>query len=144
MSTKYKATTTAEAFFIAITTVGWTRIANPCTSVFPSKVKAKTKGYKKKNGRWKARRLWIAAGINGQSQLDDGFRYIDCALANKVHKYKEKRRRRVKVKTTTTTYIPVAGTPQRFNNALQDNGIYSYHKRGNLIINKDFYDMPVD
>ena len=26
--------------------------ANPCTSVFPSKVKAKTKGYKRKNGRW--------------------------------------------------------------------------------------------
>lgn len=118
--------------------------ANPCTSVFPSKVKAKTKGYKRKNGRWKARRLWIAAGINGQSQPDQGLRYIDCAYENGVHKYKEKRRRRVKVKTTTTTYIPVAGTPQRFNNALQDNRIYSYHKKGSLIVNKDFYDMPVD
>ena len=117
---------------------------NPCTSVFPSKVKAKTKGYKKKNGKWKARRLWIAAGINGQSQSDQGLRYIDCAIENRVHKYKEKRRRHVKVKTTTTTYIPVAGTPQRFNNALQDDRINSYHKKGSVIVNKDFYDMPVD
>lgn len=118
--------------------------SNPCTSVFPSKMKAKTKGYKKKNGKWKARRLWIAAGINGATQPEQGLRYIDCASENSVHKFKEKRRRRVKVKTTTTTYIPVAGTPQRFNNALQDNKIFSYHKKGNLIVNKDFYDMPID
>lgn len=118
--------------------------SDPCTSVFPSKMKAITKGYKKKNGKWKARRLWIAAGINGATQPEQGLRYIDCASENSVHKFKEKRRRRVKVKTTTTTYIPVAGTPQRFNNALQDNKIFSYHKKGNLIVNKDFYDMPID
>ena len=107
-------------------------------------MKVKTKGYKKKNGKWKARRLWIAAGINGVIQLEHGLLYIDCASENKVHKFKEKRRRRVKVKTTTTTYIPIAGTPQRFNNALQDDKIFSYHKKGNLIVNKDFYDMPID
>lgn len=118
--------------------------ANPCTSVFPSKVKAKTKGYKKKNGGWKARRLWIAAGINGQSQTEAGLSFVDCVYQNELHKYKEKRRRRVKVKVTTTTYIPIVGTPQRYNNALQDDKLFSYHKRGNLIINKDFYDMPVD
>ena len=118
--------------------------SNPCTSVFPSKIKAKTKGYKKKNGRWKARRTWIAAGINGTLQSDQGLTYIDCAYENGVHKYKEKRRRRVKVKTTTSTYIPIQGVPQRYNNALQDNKVFSFHKKGNLTINQDFYDMPID
>jgi hypothetical protein len=115
---------------------------NPCTSVQPSKVKAKTQGYKKKNGKWKRRRLWIAAGINGQTQQASGLRYIDCVSQNELLQHKEKRRRKVKVKATTTTYIPIVGVPQRYNNALQDNKLYSYHKRGNLIVNKDFYDMP--
>lgn len=116
--------------------------SNPCTSVLPSKVKSKTKGYKKKNGKWRARRLWIAVGINGQSQSNSGQRYIDCVEENNLHKFKEKRRRRVKVKATTSTYIPIVGVPQRYNNALQDNKLYSYHKKGNLNVNKDFYDMP--
>lgn len=117
---------------------------NPCTSVFPSKVKAKTKGYRRKNGRWRAKRLWIAAGINGQNQIDQGSRFIDCVEENKDHKYKEKCRRRVKVKLNSTTYIPQVGTPQRFNNALQNDKLFSYHKKGSLIVNKDFYDMPVE
>lgn len=118
--------------------------ASPCSSVFPSKVKAKTKGYRKKNGKWKAKRLWIAVGINGQNQPEAGLRFIDCAQQNELHKYKEKRRRKVKVKETSTTYIPIQGVPQRYNNALQDNKLFSFHKKGNLIVNKDFYDMPVD
>lgn len=113
-----------------------------CSSIQASKVKAKTKGYKKKNGKWKGTRRWIAAGINGQTQQVAGLRFIDCAQEDEVHKYKEKRRRRVKVKVTSSTYIPVVGIPQRYNNALQDNKLFSYHKRGNLIVNKDFYDMP--
>jgi hypothetical protein len=89
---------------------------NQCNSVFPSKVKAKTKGYKKKNGKWKARRLWIAVGINGETQEESGLSFVDCVYENELHKYKEKRRRRVKVKVTTTNYIPIVGTPQRYNN----------------------------
>ena len=115
---------------------------NPCTSVFPSKVKSKTKGYRKKNGKWKSKRLWISAGINGANQPSAGLTFVDCVQIVEIHEFKEKRRRKVKVKTTTSTYIPIVGTPQRYNNALQDNKLYSYHKKSNLIINKDFYDMP--
>lgn len=116
--------------------------SSPCTSIFPSKVKSKTKGYRKKNGRWKSRRLWIAAGINGFSQQDAGLTFVDCIYENEIQKYKEKRRRKVKVKITTTTNIPISGTPQNYNNGMQDDKLYSYHKKGNLIVNKDFYDMP--
>lgn len=115
---------------------------NPCTSILPSKVKAKTKGYRKKNGKWKAKRLWIAAGINGVNQPNNGATFVDCVQIIEIHKFKEKRRRNVKVKSTTSTYIPIVGTPQRYNNALQDNKLYSYHKKGYLTVNKDFYDMP--
>lgn len=122
--------------------VGTNCSSSPCTSIFPSKIKSKTKGYKKKNGKWKARRLWIAAGINGSSQPNPGLSYVDCLYENPTHKYKEKRRRHVKVKVTTTTYIPPSGTPQNYNSSMQDNMLYSYHKKGSLIINTDFYDMP--
>lgn len=52
--------------------------------------------------------------------------------------------KRVKLKTTTSAYIPIQGVPQRYKNALQDNKVFSFHKKGNLTINQDFYDMPID
>jgi hypothetical protein len=116
--------------------------SNPCTSVLPSKIKVKTKGYKWKNGKWRNRRTWVAAGINDINIINPGYRYIDCDFEDPIYKFKEKRRRKAKVKSTTTTYIAPIGIPQRNNNELQDNKLYSYHKQGLLIVNKDFHDMP--
>lgn len=112
------------------------------SSVQPSKIKVKTKGYKWKNGKWRNRRTWVAAGINAEISSNHGLRYIDCIHESEIYKFKEKRRRKAKVKSTTTTYIAVIGVPQRNNNELQDNKLYSYHKQGVIIVNKDFYDMP--
>lgn len=117
---------------------------NPCTSLFPSKVKAKTKGYIYKRGRWRARRSMITAGIDGAVVRNSGQLFTDCGNVRTVLEEKTKRRRKVKVKVLSGTYIAPVGTPARFNNSVQDNLLFSLHQQGGLLINKDFYDMPVN
>ncbi|THD30961.1 hypothetical protein [uncultured Flavobacterium sp.] len=115
---------------------------NPCTSIFPSKVIAITKGYKKKNGKWRSRRMLIAAGINGLGQNIPGLTYVDCIEERSIRLFEEKKKRKIRVVAKSTTNIAPIGTPRRYNFSLQDNKLFSYHKRGNLIVNKDYYDMP--
>jgi hypothetical protein len=116
---------------------------NSCVSLVASRIVSKTNGYKKKkNGGWKRARLLIAAGINGQIPNVPGSAYIDCIEENNPRHFKEQRRRKVKVVVKSTTNIAPVGTPRRYNFSLQDNKLFSYHKRGNLIVNKDYYDMP--
>ncbi|WMI68161.1 hypothetical protein [Mangrovimonas sp. YM274] len=109
-----------------------------------SRIKVKTKGYKRKNGEWKNRRTWITAGIDGATVGSDGIGYNACqAIIDPIKKIKEKRRRRVKAKMTIE---PFDGTlPDLQYLSVKDNKLYSLHKQGQiLIINKDFYDMPID
>ncbi|MEZ0007563.1 hypothetical protein ABH942_002945 [Flavobacterium sp. 28YEA47A] len=114
---------------------------NSCTSIVASRIVSKTNGYKKKrNGGWTRARLWIAAGINGQTRNVPGSAYIDCIGENNPHRFKEKRKRKVRVVAKSVNNISILG--QTYNFSLQDNKLFSYHKRGNLIINKDYYDMP--
>jgi hypothetical protein len=116
-------------------------INNPCTSIFESKIKAKTKGYKKKNGRWRNKRTTIFAGINGLTPTNPGLFFIDCNQPVDLIKYKEKRRKKVKVKYLSTNQIAAIGTPSTFNANIQDNKLYSQHKQGALQVNRDYYDM---
>ncbi|MEZ0007564.1 hypothetical protein ABH942_002946 [Flavobacterium sp. 28YEA47A] len=105
----------------------------------PSKIISKTIGYKKINGVWKRARLLIAVGINGQNRNASGLAYINCIQERSIHLYKERKRRQVTVKTVNTANIPIIGVPRNFT--FQDNKLFSYHKRGPLSVNKDFYDM---
>jgi hypothetical protein len=100
----------------------------------PSKIISKTRGYKKINGVWRPSRLLITVGINGQSSNTSGTAYVNCNQERTLHLFKEKRRRLVSVKTANPLF-----SLQYFG--IRDNKLYSYHKRGNLIVNKDFYDM---
>ncbi|WP_293874437.1 hypothetical protein [Flavobacterium sp.] len=114
------------------------------TAIFKSKIKAKTKGYRKKNGRWRARRTWITAGIGGQVVGEPGLAYNACDKAlDPIYKQKERRRRRVKVKTTISPFN--GALPQLQYLSVLENSLFSLHKQGDvLIINKDFYGMPVN
>lgn len=115
---------------------------SPCTSIIPSKIIAKTKGYKKRsNGGWKNARTLITAQVGGQTLGSVGEFYTDCMQENTINKDKTKRRRKVKVKIKSITYIPIVGTPARFNNSVEDNKLYSHHKQGALLESKDFYDL---
>ena len=106
------------------------------------KIKAKTKGYIKKNGKWRARRSTITAEIGGLTPNTSGTNYFDCVDGKTLLVTKTKRRRKVKVKLVSTTQITNIGTPRRFNITVEDNKIYSTHKQGTLIVTKDYYGMP--
>lgn len=114
------------------------------TSVFKGKIKAKTKGYRKKNGKWRGRRTWITAGIGGVVVGQPGNAFDACqSELDPTYKVKERRRRRVKVKTTINPFVGVLPTLHYFS--VKDNKLYSLHKQGQvLIINADFHDMPID
>ena len=111
-------------------------------SIFKSKIKAKTKGYRKKNGKWRCRRTWITAGLDGYDIYSSGNGFDTCNDAIEINKFKEKRRRRVKVKRTIDTFVGVLSDIHYFT--VQNDKLFSFHKKGNLIINKDFYDMPIN
>jgi hypothetical protein len=113
-------------------------------SIFPSKIKAKTVGYKKnRRGKWKKKRTWIVAAINAENHTVGGIGFIDCDLATEpIFEEKNKRRKKVKVKKTSVTTIATVGSPNRFNFTLNDNKLYSRHQQGTIFINKDYYDMP--
>ena len=115
---------------------------NVSTSIFKSKIKAKTKGYRKKNGKWRCRRTWITAGLDGYDIYSTGNGFDTCNDAIEINKFKEKRRRRVKVKRTIDTFVGVLSDIHYFT--VQNDKLFSFHKKGNLIINKDFYDMPIN
>lgn len=109
------------------------------TGIGDSKIKAKTKGYKKKNGKWRARRTWITAGINAQINSNPGDCFIKCGQDIDVLKHKEKRRRRVKVKHSIPQYVGI--DPERRWLTIKNNSVYALHKQGQvLIVNHDFYD----
>lgn len=110
-----------------------------CSAIIGSKIKSVTKGYRKVNGKWRSKRLWIAVGINGQAQNQSGLAYISCNEKIDIHTYKEKRRRRVQVKKELRTFPSLIF--QELNYSIQPNSLYSYHKSRNLIVNKDFYEM---
>lgn len=116
--------------------------ASVSTSIFKSKIKAKTKGYRKKNGKWRCRRTWITAGLGGSDIYSSGNGFDTCDDAIEINKFKEKRRRRVKVKKTIDTFVGVLSDIHYFT--VQNDKLFSFHKKGNLIINKDFYDMPIN
>lgn len=109
------------------------------TAIGNSKIKAKTKGYKKKKGKWKARRTFITAGINAQIIVNPGICLIKCGQENTELKNKEKRRRKVKVKHSIPQYIGI--DPDRKWLTVKNNAVYGLHKQGQtLIVNLDFYD----
>ena len=106
-----------------------------------SKIKAKTKGYKRKNGKWKGTRTEINVGFFGQIPYTYGFAYNTCNGAEKtIRKEKPKRRRHVRTKYTIPRYDGLL--PQLQYWSIKNNKIYSYHKRGGVEVNVDFYDMP--
>jgi hypothetical protein len=114
-----------------------------CTSIIPSKIMAKTKGYKKRsNGGWKSARTWITVTVGGQEFKSEGGFYVDCNEKNPAVEESTHRRRKVKVKIKSTTFIPPVGIPTTSNLGVLDNMLYSYHKQGTLIVNQDFYDLP--
>ena len=115
---------------------------NVSTSIFKSKIKAKTKGYRKKNGKWRCRRTWITAGLDVYDIYSTGNGFDTCNDAIEINKFKEKRRRRVKVKRKIDTFVGVLSDIHYFT--VQNDKLFSFHKKGNLIINKDFYDMPIN
>jgi hypothetical protein len=109
------------------------------TAIADSKIKAKTKGYKKKNGKWRASRTWITTGINAQISSNAGTCFINCGQNIEVLKNKEKRRRRVKVKNSIPQYT--GRDPERRWLTIKNNSVYALHKQGQvLIVNSDFYD----
>jgi len=67
------------------------------TYVFGSKIKAKTIHYKKKNGKWKRRRAWITAKIEGDAVNEF------CSLPTNQNQNKHKKRRKVKAKITSSS-----------------------------------------
>ena len=113
-----------------------------CSVLAYSKIKAKTKGYKKRNGKWRGGRTTIAAGLFGSEPSTAGLRNIDCVKPQAVNEYNIGRQRRIKVIVKKgSPYIPL-GFPTNYNNGVQDNKLFSYHSQANLFVNKDFYDMP--
>lgn len=101
------------------------------------KISALTKGYKKKNGRWKKRRTWITAGVTDISGSYNGHIFNDCQKDFEIRKTKERRRRRVKVK--------IRGDRFEGGNlmiGIEPKGVYSYHKQGILDVKRDYYEMP--
>lgn len=114
-----------------------------CSSITGSRLKARTKGYKRKsNGGWKGTRSLITAAIYGMQPNTAGAAFIDCNQEKVVLEHREKRRRRVKVKATSSTFIAGAGNPTTSNFNVRDNRLFSYHKQGTFVIMKDYYDMP--
>lgn len=123
--------------------VSYASTGNQSTSIFKSKIKAKTKGYKRKNNKWKAKRTWITAGIDGVVPSSNGVGFDTCSTQVSINNVKEKRRRHVKVKETIDTFVGVLPALHYFT--VKDNFLYSLHKQAQtLIINRDFYDMPVN
>ncbi|GEP49499.1 hypothetical protein FNO01nite_01710 [Flavobacterium noncentrifugens] len=113
------------------------------TSIWKGRIKAKTKGYKKKNGHWKGTRTYITAGIDGAVIGDYGIAYDNCDAEISRVSVREKRRRHIKVRMTIDTYVTNLPTLHKFT--VKDNKLYSLHKlRQSLIVNKDFFDMSTD
>lgn len=116
--------------------------ASVSTAFSKSKVKAKTKGYVKKRGRWKSKRSWITVGIDGTEAYSNGDGYNTCEESISINNIKEKRRRKVKVKEVIDPFVGVLSDLHYFT--VDDNKLFSLHKQGGLLINRDFYDMPID
>lgn len=104
-------------------------------SLSRNKIFASTKGYRKKNGKWKNRRAWVAAAVTNIDATTNGLTYTNCSTEENAYGFKEKRRRKVKVKKTfnygDTNTIGV-----------HDNRVYSYHKKESLSVILDYYDLP--
>jgi hypothetical protein len=108
--------------------------------VIKSTIIAKTKSYKKRNnGGYKLQRSWIIAGIEGETIATPGIAYDMCSAELSKLNIKIKRRKKVKVKETIEAFQ--ASLPDVHYLSVRDNMLYSLHTKGNIIINKDFYDM---
>jgi hypothetical protein len=117
---------------------------NNNSNILPGKIKAKTVGYKKVRGRWKKRRTWITAGINGEDSNTDGYTFANCTTqSNGLRKVKTKCRRKVKVKFTSLTYNDPLQLPNQNVINLKNNKVFSFHAQGGVLnVNIDYYDMP--
>lgn len=107
-----------------------------------SKIKATTKGYKLKKGKWKRRRTDITASIGAVDSNTNGFIYVECNKEQELLKTKSKKRRRVSVEKKCPDLISVNDKLDSWS--IIDNKIYSFHQQGNFNVSKDFYDMPND
>lgn len=107
-----------------------------------SKIRATTKGYKLKRGKWKRRRTDITASIGAVDSNTNGFIYVECNKEQELLKTKSKKRRRVSVEKKCPDLISVNDKLDSWS--IIDNKIYSFHKQGNFNVSKDFYDMPND
>ena len=107
-----------------------------------SKIKAKTKGYKKKrNGKWAGARRLISVGICGQTFNTPGIAYNQCLnVYNDINQPKERRKRTVKAKVTIPYHDGTLTQVLQYL-TVRDNELYSHHKRGAVIVIDDFYDM---
>jgi hypothetical protein len=115
---------------------------NPCTNIFPSKIKAITRGFHKKNGKWRKRRTWIVAEICGSTMGSDANPLIDCVNPKTEYKIKNKKRRRVKVKVKNTNYIPPVGAPLRSDfTVTETNNVYSRHSQGDFVIMHNYKNL---
>ncbi|WP_395054064.1 hypothetical protein [Flavobacterium sp.] len=124
------------------TAFGTNIASSPATSISASRVIARTKGYVKRNNKWRVRRSTITAEIGGLTLGTQGANYFDCIDLKTLLVTKTKRRRKVKVKFVSTNAITQVGTPRYFNITVQDNLLYSSHKQGNLLVTRDYFDMP--
>jgi hypothetical protein len=95
--------------------------------VFGSKIKAKTIHYKKKRGKWRRRREWITARINGESVN------VNCTLDSNQSKNKHKKRRKVKAK------IKSSGLSNNWYKTKQQK-LKTVHKRKNVTYNDFFFE----
>lgn len=107
--------------------------------ISPSKIRATTKGYKLKRGKWKKGRTNITASINGINLSTSGIIYVECSKEQELLITKSKKRRRVSIKRKCPE---IFYNDERDSWNVIDDKIYSYHQQGSLIVNKDYYDMP--
>ena len=107
-----------------------------------SKIRATTKGYKLKKGKWKRRRTDITASIGAVDSNTNGFIYVECNKEQELLKTKSKKRRRVSVEKKCPDLISVNDKLDSWS--IIDNKIYSFHQQVNFNVSKDFYDMPND
>lgn len=97
------------------------------TQLWGSKIKAKTKHYKKRGGRWKKRRGNITAAIGGNS------RNVFCENPNLEHETKSRRRKKVKV----TIKAP---SSSEHSYKTKRRKLKTIHKRDNTTYNYFFYE----
>ena len=107
-----------------------------------SRIKSKTKGYKKKrNGGWAGARRTITAGISSQTLNIPGIAYNSCQnIRPQVNNVKNERKRSIKVLEKLPYHDGYLTQVLQYL-TVRDNELYSHHRLGAIIVIDDFYDM---